>query len=117
MKTSLSVDSPMPSATSSLSPPMYVDQISADPVELILVTNASEPPLFVFWKTVGDPWVGKSNEVVWPVTYTLFVESIAIEYAVSVFEPPRYVDQRSWEVAPLSFVTKTSWLPLFSVLA
>src|SRR4029453_12428632 len=58
----------MACATPSPFPPKYVEYPSGVPAALSLLTNAARPPAAALWSA---DTVGKSTELVAPVTYTL----------------------------------------------
>src|SRR5438034_807549 len=99
----------MPELLSSLLPPRYVEYVNDEPSVLSLATKASRLPLFV--ACTAPVLVGKSLEIVSPVTYALPEESTAIPNPKSVELPPRYVEYINDEPSALSLVTKASPSP------
>src|SRR3989339_1272850 len=107
----------MPARPSPLSlplPPKNVLYKSAEPVELSFVTKASawlKPPYINDW-SYAPAVVGKSVELVNPITYALPLPSMAMASPQS-FQPlpPKNVLYKSAVPVELSFVTKPSVSP------
>ena len=94
----------IPNAISVPVPPRYVEYNNAVPAAFRLATKALGDPFSEVCHAPTD--VGKSAEVVDPVTYTPAL-STAIPYATSAPLPPRYVENTS-APADVYLATNTS---------
>jgi hypothetical protein len=91
---------------SEAAPPRNVEYTSFEPVAFNFVTNTSKSPFAVVSNAPGV--VGKSSELVLPITYALLAESTLMRTPKSTWDPPINVEYTRAEPAGLSLATKAS---------